>query len=448
MLDLTVGNERNLIFRFALPMLAGNIFQQLYNIVDSVIIGNYLGKEALAAVGASFPLIFVLISLIIGLSMGATIIISQYFGAKEFKQITKTIDTLFIFLFFTSIIISVVGIIFSGAIFRLIDVPEEVLPLAKSYFNIYIGGIILLFGFNGTAAVLRGIGDSKTPLYFLIIATIMNIFLDILFIRVFNWGVEGAAYATLISQGGAFITAVIYLNRTHSIVNFSLIKLKFDKEIFKKSMQIGLPSGMQQTFVALGMLALLRIVNIYGTATLAAYTVAGRIDMFAALPAMNFSAALTTFVGQNIGAKKIERVKNGFKAALLMTTLISLSVSLLVILFGKELMGLFTKDPDVILQGANYLLIVSSFYVVFSFMFVSNAVLRGAGETLIPMIITLLALWIIRLPSSYLLSLEFQESGIWWGVPAGWIFGAVLSYYFYKKGNWKNKSIISFEPVS
>ncbi|MBT7827434.1 MAG: MATE family efflux transporter [Bacteroidetes bacterium] len=442
MIDLTQGKEGKQILRFALPMLLGNVFQQLYNIVDSAVIGQVEGTEALGAVGASFPLIFVLISMIIGLASGSTIIISQYFGAKDIENVKKTIETMFIYLFFASIAVSIIGISLSGPIFSMLDVAPEVLPLAKTYFNIYIGGIVLLFGFNGTAAILRGLGDSKTPLYFMIIATVMNIGLDLLFIIVFKWGVMGAAVATLISQGGAFISSIIYLNRTHDIFQITLSKLRFDRDIFNKSMRIGLPSGLQQTFVALGMLALIKIVNIYGTTTLAAYTVAGRIDMFAALPAMNFAAALSAFVGQNIGANKIDRVRNGYRATLLMSSGISIAVTIFVVFFGNSLMGLFSKDPDVVRIGHEYLIIVSSFYILFSFMFMTNAVLRGAGDTVAPMIITLLALWVIRVPASYLLSLKFGETGIWWGIPAAWGFGAVFSYIYYKTGRWKNKGVI------
>ncbi|MFC2114634.1 MATE family efflux transporter [Bacteroidota bacterium] len=447
MRDLTTGHEGKRILYFAIPMLLGNLFQQLYNIVDSVVIGRGVGTEALAAVGSSFPLIFVLISMIIGLASGSTIIISQYFGAKDIEKVKKTIETMFIYLFFASLAVSIIGISLSGPIFRLIDVPEDVIPQARTYFNIYIGGIVLLFGFNGTSAILRGLGDSKTPLYFMIVATMMNIGLDLLFILVFKWGVVGAAVATLISQGGAFITAIIYLNRTHDIIQITISKLRFDRDIFNKSMRIGLPSGFQQTFVAIGMLALLKIVNMYDTNTLAAYTVAGRLDMFAALPAMNFAAALSAFVGQNIGANKIHRVHNGFKATLWMSSAISIAVSILIFFFGHSLMSLFTKDPEVILIGNDYLVIVSSFYVVFSFMFICNAVLRGAGDTLVPMIVTLLALWVIRVPASYFLSLHYGVHGIWWGVPIAWGFGAVMSYIYYKTGRWKTKGVVKYDQT-
>ncbi len=219
--DLTVGKESKLILLFALPMLLGNVFQQLYNIIDSIIVGQYIGKEALAAVGASFPVFFVLISLIIGVSSGSTIIISQYFGAKQFDKIKRAIDTMFIIIFISSLGVSVIGISFSHFIFDLMKLPEEVMADAIIYFNILMGGVIMLFGYNGTAAILRGLGDSKTPLYFLIISTILNIFLVILFVVVFKWGIAGAAIATVISQGVSFLLAVFYLNRFHAIINFS-----------------------------------------------------------------------------------------------------------------------------------------------------------------------------------------------------------------------------------
>ncbi|MBN2519496.1 MAG: MATE family efflux transporter, partial [Bacteroidales bacterium] len=242
MKDLTVGKEGKQILTFALPMLAGNLFQQLYNIVDSIIVGRILGKEALAAVGASYPIIFTLISLVIGVAMGGTIIISQYFGAKDYIKVKKTIDTLYIFLFFASLFVSIIGIPLTDEIFRLLKLPEEIMPQANVYLKIYLSGMIAFFGFNATSAILRGLGDSKTPLYFLIISTLFNIILDLLFIIVFEWGIAGAAIATIISQGGAFITAIIYLNKTHKIIQFSFKNLVFDNSIFKDSLRIGLPS--------------------------------------------------------------------------------------------------------------------------------------------------------------------------------------------------------------
>jgi putative MATE family efflux protein len=442
MKDLTEGSPGRLILRFATPMLIGNVFQQFYNIADSIIVGRYLGKEALAAVGASFPIIFLLVSFVIGITMGSTIIIAQYFGAKDIRNVRRSIDTLYIVLFFTSIIVGVLGIVFSRAIFNLMNLPADLLPQARIYLNVYLSGSIFFFGYNGISAILRGLGDSKTPLYFLIFATIMNIFLALLFVVVFKWGIAGSAIATVISQAGAFFSGIIYLNRTHPIINLSWRKLEFDREIFNKSIKIGLPSGIQQTFVALGMMALMRVVNNFGTNTLAAYTAAGRIDSLAAMPAMNFGAALSTFVGQNLGAHKPERVKQGLKSTFIMASALAIATTLLIIIFKHDLMSLFTSDSQVITIGVDYLVIISTFYIFFSSMFVIGGVMRGAGDTLIPMFITLFSLWIIRIPLAYILSAKIGVTGIWWAIPIAWFLGATLSYIYYLRGNWKKKVVV------
>ncbi|HLO91355.1 MAG: MATE family efflux transporter [Chloroflexota bacterium] len=443
--DLTEGKPGKLIFRFAVPMLIGNVFQQIYNVIDSIIVGKFLGKEALAAVGASFPIIFLLISLVIGISSGSTIIIAQHFGAKNLEKVRRTIDTLYIFLFFASLLIMILGIAFSSTIFRMIKLPEELIPSATLFLNAYLTGSVFFFGFNGTSAILRGLGDSKTPLYFLIISTIANVFLDLLFVVVFKWGIAGAAYATVISQAGAFFTTVIYLNRTHPIINLSWRKLYWDKEIFNASLKIGLPTGFQQTFVSLGMIALLRIVNDYGTNVIAAYSVAGRIDGMAGLPAMNFGIALSTYVGQNIGAKKMDRVKQGLLSTLNMSFWTAVITSVLIIVFRHELMKLFVSDEAVIQIGGEYLLIVAGFYIMFSSMFVIGGVMRGAGDTLIPMFITLFSLWIVRIPLAAVLSKYMGVHGIWWAIPIAWFMGMTLSFIYYRTGRWKKKSVIKIE---
>ncbi len=445
MKDLTVGKESKTILLFALPMLLGNLFQQSYNLIDSAIVGNYIGTEALAAVGASFPVLFVLISLVIGVSIGATIVISQYYGANDIKNVKRAIDTIFITIFFASIFITIISFVFSKEIFDLLKLPPEVVPQAILYFKIFASGLILLFGLNAVNAILRGLGDSKTPLYFMIISTFLNIVLDLFFVIVLKMGIEGVAYATVLAQGIAFIIAVIYLNKYHSIIRISFKNLTFDKDIFLKSVKIGVPTGLQQTFVALGMMALIRIVNDFGTITLAAYTVAGRINSLAAMPAMDFSVALTAFVGQNIGANKIHRVKKAYKATLGMTSIISIVVTAAVLLLGKQIMGLFTSDAEVISIGVSYFYIVGGFYIVFSSMFITQGVLRGAGDTLIPMFFTLISLWLLRIPFSYYLSREdvgLGSDGIWWGIPIAWVVGFVLSYIYYLTGKWKKKVII------
>ncbi|MCD4725792.1 MAG: MATE family efflux transporter [Bacteroidales bacterium] len=444
MKDLSVGNEGRLIFRFATPMLLGNMFQQLYNVVDSIIVGKFIGVEALAAVGSSFPIIFTLISFIIGIAIGSTVIISQFFGAKDYEKVRRAIDTLYIFIFFASLFVSFLGIYFSTDIFRLIGLPDDVLPQADTYLDIYLSGLVLFFGFNATSAILRGLGDSKTPLFFMIIATLMNIGLDLLFVVVFKWGIEGAAIATIVAQGGAFITAIIYLNRTHEIINLSWRKMVFDRELFRQNLRIGLPIGLQQAFVALSMMVMYWLVNPFGTNSVAAYSVVFRIDSFAAMPAMNFAAALSTFVGQNLGANKPERIRTGLISTILMTSAFAFTISAIAYFLAGPLMRLFTDDPVVVELGKEYLFIISPFYVVFTAMFTIGGVMRGAGDTIIPMLITFIALWVVRIPLCYYLSLDMGVTGIWWGIPMAWLTGALLSFIYYKTGRWKRKALVKY----
>lgn len=447
MKDFTSGSIGRQIFAFALPMLIGQMFQQLYTFVDQIIVGNYIGKEALAAVGASFPIIFTLIAFVIGIASGGTIVISQYFGAKDFFKVKRAIDTLFILLGIAAVILTIVGLVFTEDIFRMMRLPDELMDEANSYLRIYIAGLILFFGFNGVAAVLRGLGDSRTPLYFLILSTVLNIGLDLLFIVVLGWGIEGAAYATLIAQGVAFIVSVIYLNNNHDLIKFNLREFSFDREIFRQSLRIGMPTGFQHTFVALGMMALMGIVNTFGTNVVAAYTAAGRIDSLAVIPAMVFAQALSTFVGQNMGAGNTRRVTMGLWRTLIMSSAVSIAMTAVVIIFKEPLMSMFTKDSEVIRIGEDYLTIVVSFYLIFTTMFIFGAVMRGAGDTLIPMFITLFALWFIRIPAAVLLSKKLGEAGIWWSIPCGWTIGMVFSVIYYRMGRWKKKVVVKPKPA-
>ncbi len=442
MQDLTVGREGKQILKFAAPMLLGNLFQQTYNFVDSIVVGKYIGDDALGAVGSSFPIIFALISFAIGIGAGGTIVISQYFGAKKYNYVIKAIDTIYIFMFVSSIVVMVLGMTLSAPIFRLVRLPESIMPDAVAYINTFLLGTILFFGFHGTSSILRGLGDSITPLIFLAIASVINIGLDLLFIRVFEWGIKGAAYATIVAQGGAFITAIFYLNRTHKLIRIRITEITFDKKIFFESVRIGLPSGFQQTFVSVGMIALSSIVNRFGATVVSAYAAANRIDSLAILPSMVLGQALSTFVGQNLGAKKSSRVKRGLRATLVFSSIISVAVTFMVFTLRYPLMRLFTTDTDLILVGVKYILIVSSSYILFSIMFSFNGVMRGAGDTLIPMIITFFSLWIIRVPIAHFLSQDIGETGIWWATPIAWTGGVIFSFLYYKTGRWKHKGVI------
>jgi putative MATE family efflux protein len=443
MRDLTEGREASVIFHFAVPMLIGNVFQQLYTTVDSIIVGQGVGKEALAAVGASFPIIFLMISLVMGITMGAGIMLSQFFGARDSARLEKTIDTAIIFLSIAALVVTVSGILLAGPILKAVKTPDDVFPLARQYLAIMFAGMVFMFGYNTVSAILRALGDSRNPLYFLIVASIMNIVLDLLFVMVFHWGVAGAAWATVISQGFSFLVGAVYMQRSpHGFLHVRLAELRFDLGIFRTMLRIGLPTGVQQSLVSLGFVTLTRIVNPFGTGVIAGYTAASRLDSFASMPAMNLSMALSTFVGQNLGAGKPQRVNRGYLATLLMAGGISVSMALVMILFRGELISVFNSDAEVVRIGAEYLVVVSSFYVVFSSMFITGGVLRGAGDTLVQMFITLLALWVVRIPVSALLSSAFGTSGLWWGIPIGWLVGFTANFLYYLTGRWKRKVLV------
>ncbi len=443
MKDLTTGSEGRLIFNFAAPMLLGNVFQQLFNIVDSIVVGNFIGKEALAAVGAAFPVLFILISLIIGLVMGTTVVIAQYFGAKDMVKVKLAIDTMYISTFIASLILTILGFIICEPLLRLLKLPEELMQPTLQYLHILIAGMVLMFGYNGTSAALRGLGDSRTPLYFLIIATVLNIILDLVFVAWLKTGIAGAAFATVISNGIAFMLGALYLNKTHKIINVKINSFKFDMEIFRQSFRIGMPNGIQNTFVALSVLALMGIVNLYGTNVIAAFSVAGRLDAIATVPAMSFAQAISAFTGQNIGASKYDRVKTGLASTLKMMTLVTVFTTAFIILMGKYLISLFTSDHEVIRLGAQYLTIVSSFYILFTLMFIYGGVMRGAGDSMMPMLITLMSLWVIRIPFAWLISEQIGVTGIWWSIPASWLVGYILSYLYYKTGKWKKHAVVT-----
>ncbi len=443
--DFTQGSEWRQIFKFALPMLFGNLFMQLYQLVDTMIVGQVLGTDALAAVGASTPVVFMTTALVTGIGIGASVVISQYFGAKKTENIQLTADTLFIFLIGFGALITIAGLFFSDDILRLMQLPEEALPMGTEYLTVYLSGSILLFGYNSVAAILRGIGDSKTPLFFLIVASLLNVGLDFLFILVFDWEVRGAAWATVISQGVSFLLSVWWVNRTNNLLKLKLLNLKFDKKIFRQCLNMGLPTGLQQTCVAVGMMVLMSIVNEFGTIITASYTAAQRIDSLVALPVMNLAAALTTFAGQNMGAGNIYRIKRGLKCTLLMVFITCLILNSLIIIFGSNIMKLFSQDPSVIEIGSKCLIVLNSFYIIFGTMFILNGLLRGVGATIFPMLTTLVALWFVRVPAALFLSEAFGYQGIWWSFPIGWTIGMLGSTLYYISGRWKNYGIIKHE---
>lgn len=440
--DLTRGNEAKSIFLFSLPMLIGSLFQQLYNTADSIIVGQFIGKDAMAAVSGANPIMFLLTSLLMGITLGFSILVSQYYGSKDMKKVKASIDTTYIFVFISSAIITIIGIIFSETILRLINTPESILEQSKLYLIVIFSGTFFSSGYNSVSAILRGLGDSKTSLYFLIIATILNIILDALFIIVFKMGVEGAALATVIAQGVSFITSIIYLNKKHEVFKIKFKGICYDYHIFKVGLKLGIPTGIQQMLFSVGSITLQSLVNGYGTSVMAAFGASSKIETFISLPIMNLGAATSTFVAQNMGAGKVDRVNRGVKASLKMALGISIFVCGLFILFRSNLISLFNSDPDVIEIGSSYLMITGPFFLFISTSFMLSSAIRGAGDSVFALISSMISLWLARIPAAYLLSGIFGVNGIWMGIPIGWLVGLVVTGIYYKSGRWKTKAVI------
>ena len=437
--DLTEGKVWKVIVRFALPLLVGNLLQQFYNITDSIIVGQFLGKEALAAVSASFFIYYFIVSLVIGVGSGTTVVISQLFGAKQYQKVQLAFSSFFIFMLVGGIILSIAGIIFAEPVFRLTNTPEEVIPQAVAYFRIYIGGTFLFVTFNSIISILRGVGESVRPMLFILITTVLNIAFDLLFILVFKWGIEGAARATVVSQGIGMCIALAYVNNTHPLLSIKKQDMLFDWKLFKESLKIGLPTSVQQCAIALGLIALLGIVNSFGTNTLTAYGAAGKIDTIITQAILTLSGALAAFCGQNIGAGRLDRVKKGVRFTMYTNIALGLLTFAAVYLFGNEMMRIFTKDIDVVAIGKEYLLIIGGFFIVHGALNVYNGALRGAGDTLFPMITSLVCLWLIRIPLAYYLSSWLGRNGIWWAIGISITIGLIVTFVYYKMGFWKRR---------
>lgn len=444
MRDLTVGKPLKEIFYFSLPILMGSAFQQLYNVVDSIVVGKFVGTEALAAVGASFPLTFLVISLFIGIGTGFTVVVSQYFGAKKFAEIKRTTDTLIALIAIMAVTISVLGVVCAKPLLRLMGLAPEVLPDATAYLQIYFGGIFFQFLFAGVNAVIRGLGDSKTPMFFLIVSTLLNVMLDILFVVGFGWGVTGVATATVLAQIIALGVMMVTLNRKYpQFFRFSVRKYRFDSTIFRQAFKIGLPTGLQVSFVALGSMMIFMIVAPFGTNAIAAYSVAMRLDSFATLPAMNLATALSTFVGQNVGAKKHDRVKTGLVDTLKISIAFSVVLSFILFFFSEALMGFFTDNNEVISIGVNFLHIIGPFYIIFAVMFALQGCLRGVGAVMVPMFCSLISLWLVRIPLAWYMGSVLGLEGVWWSTPISWLVGAVLMALYFRTGRWKKIQVIN-----
>ena len=437
--DMTIGNPFKILWTFSLPMLLSSLFQQLYNIVDSIVAGKFIGVNALAAVGASYPITALFIAVAVGSSMGCSVVVAQIFGSKKYTTMKSAISTAIISLTSLSIILTILGSIFCKPLMRLLHTPENIFSDSALYLQIYISGIIFLFLYNTATAIFNGLGDSKTPLYLLIFSSIFNIILDLVFVITFKMGVSGVAWATFIAQGLSSILAIVCLIMRLRKIEVTEKYPYFSSYILKRISRIAIPSIMQQSFISVGQICVQGLVNSYGAIVVAGYSAAFRVHTIALTSMSTMSSALSSFTAQNIGAKKISRVREGYKAALAITLSICGGILILFLILAPKLIGLFvdsSESIDVINVGTEFLRTLAPFYLVVGLKMVCDGVLRGAGAMKDFMFATFSDL-ILRVALSFILASIIGYSGIWWAFPLGWIIGTALSVYFYYKGTWK-----------
>lgn len=442
MKDLTHGNEAKLILLFSLPMLLGNVFQQFYNMVDSIVVGQFVGKQALAAVGQSFPVIFVFVALVTGFGMASNILVAQYYGAKKFDRLQAVVDTSLAFTVVFSLAVTALGILGAPVILRLMRTPGDVLPGAVLYLRIIFAGTIASFAYNTFSAIQRGLGDSRTPLYALIISTLVNVALDLAFVVFFGWGVAGVAIATVIAQVVSVSWTALYLAKKDTVFKLDVTHIRFDRAIFREIVRLGLPSGIQQGLVGAGLMTLTGVVNQFGTNPAAAFSVAGKLDSFAVMPAMSMSLAIASFTGQNLGAGRKDRVHRGLAYALSIALAVSGTIAAILYFRGDWFIRLFSGDREVIRIGTEYFKIVAFAYVAQTVMFCFSGVLRGAGSMVFTMLMTLMSMWIVRVPLALVFSRYWGTSGIWWSVVCGFAVGMTGTILYYAFGNWGKRALV------
>ena len=448
--NLTEGQPLRLLFFFSLPMVAGNLFQQLYNMVDTAVVGKFVGEDAVAAVGSSFPIVFLSVAVAAGLSMGCNVVVSQLFGAGRIHEMKSTISTAIISLSVLGLILMALGTISAGPLLELLGTDPDIMADSQTYLRIYFGGAVFLFLYNTLNGIYNAQGDSKTPLIFLMISSLTNIVLDLLFVIRFHMGVAGVAWATLIAQGICAVAslAVLFLRmkRLPCEAGKEGEKIpRFHKIAVKRIAQIGLPSMLQQSLVSLSMMMMQGLVNSYGKVLVAGYTAATKIDTLAMLPNMNFSNAMSSYTAQNIGAGRYDRVKQGLKASLFMVVVFSLLITVIIFLFGDQLLSLFLDPGDTsgaLGCGLTYMHTVSLFYILMGLLFVSNGMLRGSGD-MGAFTLSSMANLFSRVAVAYALAYltPLGANAIWWSIPAGWAIGSVVSLLRVKSGKWMRQAV-------
>ncbi len=446
--DMTEGRPWEKIVLFTIPMLIGNIAQQLYNTVDSIVVGRYVGDNALAAVGSASPIFNLLLVLFVGISMGASIMVSQYYGSKDRENLSRTIGSSLVLTGAACILLMLVGSVTIRPILELLDTPASIIDWCTSYLLILLWGIAGLAYYNILTGILRGLGDSVSALVYLLIATVLNIVLDIWFVAGFKLGVSGVALATVIAQMVSAILCVFKLRRMTAYFDFKL-KYFMPNRSMATVLKLGLPSGVTQAIFSLAMVVVQSLTNSFGEMVIAANVIIMRVDGFAMMPNFSFGTAMTTYAGQNVGAGDFDRVKKGAKQGTLIAACTSAVVTGAIVLFGHNLMAIFTETEALVDLSARMMNILAVGYIAMAVTQSLSGVMRGAGDTVTPMWISLLTTVAIRVPLAYGIAFATRTAEtpqgdyhcLWVSLLVSWVLGALITAFFYAKGGWKKKAL-------
>lgn len=432
--DMTQGSIVKHLIAFMLPMLFGLLFQQLYNTVDTIVVGRFVGKEALAAVGSTGVIVGTLVGFSAGLSMGSSVVISQSYGAHDYRQLRRAVHTTICLTFIMAVIATIIGRFLASPLLRMMSTPEDVFDEAKTYLDIYFSGIGGLLVYNMGSSILRAVGDSRRPLYFLIFSALLNTVLDLLFVIVFHMGIEGVALATIISQFVSALLILWVLTHDHGPYGLHWRELAIDRGICRRIISIGLPGGIQQGVTSFSNVFVQSYVNFFGSACMAGWASYNKVDVFLFLPAHAISMAATTLVGQNYGAGQMKRAKQGVRDSLIVSVACTAVLAVLTMIFANKIILLFTQDADVIEYALYFVYRISPFYIVSCFQLIYGACLRGIGVAKMPTVIMLFSFVLFR--QLYLLVIKLLGHsllGVTMAYPVGWTMCTVLMFIFYHR---------------
>ena len=442
--DMTRGNVYGLLIRFAVPLLLGNLFQQLYNTVDTWVVGNYVGKEAFSAVGTVNPIINMLIGFFMGLSVGAGVVISQYYGAKQPDKVSDTVHTALAMTAVLGVLFTGIGVSMTPLMLRFMKTPPEVFPEAQRYLTIYFSGIFGLMLYNIGAGILRAVGDSQRPFYFLVLSASLNIVLDLVFVLAFHMGVAGVAYATILSQGISAVLVLAVLFRADNWCRVSVRKLRIHWDVLKKIVKVGIPAAIQMAITSFSNVFVQSYINYFGADCMGGWTAYTKIDAFLFLPMQSVSMGATTFVGQNLGVNDVPRARQGVSAALRISMLITVGLMLPVIAFAPYLVRFFNDTPEVVRLGTLFLRMMSPFYVLCCVNQILAGSLRGAGDSRTPMFIMLGSFVVFRQIYLFLMTRFVSNTivPVAMGYPAGWLVCSTITYLYFRFAHWEKHRIV------